>query len=128
MTVSCNGSSTTGRTLQRAGEKLIRALDDMGVEVRSAFWFFDSDGDEWRLVLSLPLVEREGSKAAYDIIQTALVKAHIKGLFLRQIDVEAPQDPLVSLIRRSVSTGLQELSAIPWTRALVGRAHIYRST
>ena len=67
----------------------------MGVEVRSAFWFFDSDRDEWRLVLSLPLVEREGSKAAYDIIPTALVKAHIKGLLLRQIDVEAPEDPLV---------------------------------
>jgi hypothetical protein len=56
------------------GERLLRALDEMGLDVHAALWFYLSDPDEWRFIVSLPLVDQEGHRKAYTVIQSELKK------------------------------------------------------
>jgi hypothetical protein len=39
-----------------AGERLVRGLDEAGLKVTAALWFYMSDSDEWRLMLATPVV------------------------------------------------------------------------
>ena len=54
------------------GSRLVKALDEAGIEVRSAMWLYDPDADRWRLVLAMPLVDERGPAAAFAYMQSAL--------------------------------------------------------
>ncbi|MBM4026393.1 MAG: hypothetical protein FJ280_13470 [Planctomycetes bacterium] len=56
----------------KAGEALVRALDQAGVKVQAAFWLYLPESDEWRLYLALPEVAQRGPREAYERIQTIL--------------------------------------------------------
>ena len=50
------------------GKELLKALDKKGVNVRTAFWRYIPEASEWRLVLAMPLVDREGPRAGYEAV------------------------------------------------------------
>ena len=123
-------STTMVNDLVDAGGKLLTALEESGVEVRSAFWLFESEKGGWRLVLSMPLVDREGSRAAYDAIRRVLPP----GLYLRHIAPVSPKDETVRLISNAVRVeGKGRGAPIRFTNntinnVLIEDAVIYRST
>lgn len=89
------------------------------------------DTSEWRLVLALPLLDREGPRAAYEAIRRALAKRSVD-LPLSLISAVSPNDPLVRELRRAVQTPSKAIRDIRFTGNVVGNilvedAHIYRS-
>jgi hypothetical protein len=55
-----------------AGAALLRKLDDVGMAPTAAFWLFDAEINEWRLVLASPEVATLGPLAVYLKIGTAI--------------------------------------------------------
>lgn len=118
--------------LIEAGKQLTSALDRAGLEVRSALWFYDTDAEEWRLILAMPMVDSRGVASTYDEIGKVLRAALIPGLFLRQIAAVRPTDELVTALRKAITTG-PTIASIRLTNSAVDRipiedAYIYRST
>jgi hypothetical protein len=89
----------------KAGEALVRALDQAGVKVQAAFWLYLPESDEWRLYLALPEVAQRGPREAYETIQTILEQLQLEGLSLTNISAVAPDDNLVKLLRSAIKTG-----------------------
>ena len=118
--------------LIEAGKTLTSALDQARIKVSSAFWFFDTDASEWRLIVAMPLVEDRGPAQADEEIRKALQAGSVQGIFLRQIAAVGPGDELVSLLRKAIPTG-PGIKSIRFTRnaidnVLIEDAYIYRST
>ncbi|MBN1508448.1 MAG: hypothetical protein JW955_16485 [Sedimentisphaerales bacterium] len=114
----------------KAGEALLRALDQAGVKVKAAFWLYLPESDEWRLYLALPEVAQKGPRQAYESIQTTLEQVRPEGLSLRNISAVAPDDKLVKLLRSAIKTG-PGIVGIRFTgnvisNVLIEDAYIYR--
>ena len=91
----------------RGGEQLIGKLDEMGWPVFAAFWFYISEGSQWKLVLASPKVVSDGPKKAYETIQSVLtsIPSSADSLSLSDIAVTDPNDQLIILLRSVVPTG-----------------------
>lgn len=89
----------------RAGEALVRDLDQAGVRVEAAFWFFLSESNEWRLYLALPDVAEKGPREAYTVVQSRLEHLRLKELSLRNVSLIGPDDELARLMRSAIRTG-----------------------
>jgi hypothetical protein len=117
------------------GERAVKALDDEQAGVRSAFWLYDRDAAEYRLILALPSVDREGPEAGYKLVQRALVKHRIP-LPLRRVVVVGVNEPLPRGVHRAVGsitdTGAESMRARLGRRVIDGitidDAYVYRST
>jgi hypothetical protein len=83
------------------GEDVVRALDADHVDLRAAFWFYLPDSDEYRLMLVLPLVDRQGPDAGYKTVDKTLRK-HRLDLSLLKISVIGPKYPVARALRRAI--------------------------
>ena len=83
------------------GFKAVEALDRDGVDVRSALWLHVPDVSEYRLVLALSVVDREGPDAGYRVVQRSFKKHQVE-LPLRRVSVVQTSEPLLRGIHRSV--------------------------
>jgi hypothetical protein len=52
-------------TMIDAGARLLRKLDDLGVPIDAAFWYFDLEKTAWRLRIFSPEVARKGPLDLY---------------------------------------------------------------
>ena len=126
-------SSTLVEDKIKDGEALLRELDNAGVEVKAAFWFYMSEPDEWRLKIAMPLVDSQGPRAAYVRIQEAIFETTEKlALALSEISVVSPKDQLVKLLKPVIRTG-RGISGIRFSRntingTFIEDAYIYRIT
>ena len=115
-----------------AGSSLLRQLDREGIRVGSAFWLYDRDADDWRLILSMPLVDERGQHAAYNRLAHALQAAGIRTLYLRDIAAVGPGDKVVGLLRNTIKTGSEvgavRLAASAIDHPLIEKTYVYRST
>jgi hypothetical protein len=115
------------------GRKALDALDAEGAGVRSALWLYVPDAAEWRLILSLPIVDREGPEAGYKLVQKALAK-HSVFLPLRRISVVGTTEPIAARLRRFLKTTPPAGAANIKLRStvldgiVIEGAHVYRST
>jgi hypothetical protein len=119
-----------------SGEEALKALDQERVNVRSAFWFYDRDPAEYRLILAMPTVDREGPSKAYKLVQRALLK-HRVDLPLRRIVVMGVNEPLPKGVRRALGSVPADTEGES-IRARIGRrvvdgliiedAYVYRAT
>ena len=83
------------------GFKAIKALDIDGIDVRSALWLHVPDVSEYRFVLALPVVDREGPEAGYRVVQRSFKKHQVE-LPLRRVSVVETSEPLLRGIHKSV--------------------------
>jgi hypothetical protein len=84
------------------GRRTLAALDAAGLDVRAAYWVLDESGD-WRFTVAEPTVDQASTHALYERVATAL-EGKPDLLRLREIYAVSPDDPLVALVRRAVST------------------------
>ena len=86
-----------------AGEALIERLDNSDFDLVAAFWLYNSEASQWRIVFVSPRVASEGSRRSYGRIHDALFKVgeplEIDSL---GISVRSPDDPLVKLLRTAL--------------------------
>lgn len=88
------------------GKALIQKLDDQGLKIESAFWFFFPDISNWKLVFGTPEVVKNGPKSVYKEIQKALSKLDLKSkILLDDISILKPNAPLSNLLKFAVRTG-----------------------
>jgi hypothetical protein len=81
------------------GRDMSLRLREKGFELASSFWFFDLESNRWRLVLASPIVDRDGPRKAYDIIENILQENWEMGIWLRDISAVSPNEPVVKALR-----------------------------
>jgi hypothetical protein len=54
-----------------AGAQLTQKLDELGLPIPVAMWFFLPDINEWRLMFASPQLSAEGPRAVYEKIEEA---------------------------------------------------------
>jgi len=119
--------------LMEQGKKLLQELDASSVKVDSALWFYFSEQGSWKLMLSIPDVEKEGPKAGYETIQRALSKlGEGEAPSLDDIAIARPDAPLLRLLKVAIRTG-PGISGIRFSNnvingQLIPDAYIYRLT
>lgn len=115
----------------RAGETLLRDLDQQQLAITAALWLYSSDSNEWRLVIASPLYDAQGPMAAYKAVQP-LVES-LKDRFdiaLQNISIVSPSNPLIQLLSAAIKTG-PDISHIRMSRNTINNqyiedAYIYR--
>ncbi|HEY6307226.1 MAG TPA: hypothetical protein VI488_12295 [Candidatus Angelobacter sp.] len=86
----------------KLGQDVIGLTSAAGIPIDDAFWVFQPQTEEWRLVLSSPWVDQKGVRDAYLAISNVLNKSPIvEKLPIRLISVRSPKDPYLDDIRRS---------------------------
>lgn len=111
------------------GASLVRRLDETGVIVAAAFWFYLDEPDTWTLILTSPDVQSKGPKQMYERLQEVL--HGFSELKLSDISVFPSDDPLPKLLRVAIATDPRAVSGIRFSRNTInGRfiedAYIYR--
>lgn len=66
-------ATLVGREIEE-GQRLIEALNEVGLSTDSALWIYSSDSETWRLMLTSPTCDREGSLQAYKEILSVFHK------------------------------------------------------
>jgi len=115
-----------------AGSELIRRLDETGLVIPAALWFYDLESNDWRLIIASPDVHGKGLKTVYKDVQSVLrtTPEDQSIISLKDISVVDSSDPLVSLLKIGLRTG-GGISGIRFSRnmingTLIEDAYIYR--
>jgi len=116
----------------KAGEELTRILDQMNWPVTASLWFYFVEENQWKLLLTSPLVTKEGPKRGYQRVQEALGKFQqgIPKIGLQDVAVIDESHPLISLMRPAIRTG-GGISGIRFSKNVINGqviedAYIYR--
>ena len=90
-----------------AGAELTRKLNESGMRTEAAFWLFEPEINEWRLVFASPEVSAQGPRKVYERIRIALEELGDKASaapfsVIRLLD---PNAELVKLLKTAIHTG-----------------------
>jgi hypothetical protein len=116
-----------------AGSDLVRRLDQAGLTVTAALWFYDPEANSWRLIIGSPDVGTRGLKAIYGEVQSVLVTLpEDQSIPFKDISVVDADDPLIALLRGAIRTG-DGIAGITFSRnmingTLIEDSFIYRLT
>ena len=111
-----------------AGARLLGLLDEGGILITAAFWFFDPEAQTWKYILASPRVNTDGPLKVYRTLQEYVGRA---GLTLQDIAVVSPHEPLVDLLRVAIRTSPTDIAGIRFTantinNVFINDAYIYR--
>jgi hypothetical protein len=105
------------------GKSLLKELDQSDLEVTSAFWYYVSESEQYRLVIVTPFFDRHGPKKTYEKVQKVLRSDKNFDLTLSDIHLMGPGDPLNKGLRALLSSEF-ELSGVRITQSVVGGTYI----
>jgi hypothetical protein len=88
-----------------SGEELTAKLDEIGVPVTAALWFFVPEVNEWRLLFASPEVATKGPRAVYEKIQRAVAELGDAAVPLSMIGVLDSEADLIRLLKTAIRTG-----------------------
>jgi hypothetical protein len=116
-----------------AGAHLTEKLDELGLPVPVAMWFFMPEINEWRLLFASPKVSTDGSLQVYKLIQEALktLGGEAERIPLSAISLIDTNHELVQLLKIALQTGAG-VSRVRFSRNVINGhfiedALIYRS-
>lgn len=122
------------RSMQLAGDKLVKRLDQMNAKVTSAFWLYITEEKTWKLVIASPSIDANGPRTYYNMILDANAKAGIseETVSLNDIAVTSPNNQIVRLLKMAVGTEANDVAGIRFSRNTVNGyfiedCYIYRS-
>jgi hypothetical protein len=115
------------------GASVVRRLDEVGLQVASAFWLFLPGQGHWRLVLAIQDVEAAGPRSTYAKIQETLSSNPQSSIPLSHVMLVKPEIPIVKALRKAVPTDATSVASIRFTNnaidgLLITDALIYRSS
>ncbi len=116
-----------------AGESLLKELDKRKVAVTAAFWFYEPEYERWRLVIAMPLCDKEGPIVAYDLLQKALDKLpKDRRLELTDINAENTKNTVVQalckMIQIAPGSGNLRVSRSSVNGIFIDDAVVYRTS
>lgn len=111
---------------------MLKRLDNAKIVVDAALWYYFPDIQNWKLLLSLTEMIKQGPKAAYQSIQEELSQIHDIPFSLDDIAVTNPDSSILKLMRSAINTGTG-ISGIRFSNnvingQLIQDAYIYRLT
>ncbi len=109
------------RELKEMGREMSLRLRERGFELVCSLWLYHPESNRWRLVLASPIVDREGPRKAYEIIEQILQENWEMGIWLRDISAVSPSDPLIQALR-----SLGKIELLPPNYALFPRDDVGR--
>lgn len=116
----------------KAGAELTRILDQMNWTVTASLWFYFLEENQWKLLITSPLVGTDGPKRAYQRIQEALgnFPQDMPKIYLQDVVLTDNAHPLISLMRVAIRTG-GGISGIHFSKNVINGqviedAYIYR--
>ena len=116
-----------------AGAHLTQKLDESGLAIPVAMWFFMPDINEWRLLFASPEVSKTGSRGVYKQIEEARKKLGVEAehVPLSVIGLMDTNHELVQLLKGALRTG-PDVSRVRFAKNVInGRfiddALIYRN-
>ena len=117
-----------------AGSDLIRRLDEAGLKVSGALWFYETDSNDWRLIIVSPDVRAKGVKTVYEEVQSVVraTPGDQSIISLKDISVVDSDDSLISLLKIAIKTD-NGIPRIRFSRnmingTLIEDSYIYRLT
>ncbi len=121
------------RDMISAGERLARHLSDSDIPIDALLWLYTPESNEWRFLVASPEVKTNGPKKVYEKVRSKLEQmpgTDGQGVAWSDIGVVDSTDPIISLLRRAVTTG-QAISGIRFSRnvvngVLIEDAYIYK--
>lgn len=101
------------------GRKILAVLAQANIPINVAFWAYVPQIDEWQFFIATPLVDLQGSKAAYEQVLRSLHEAGMDPqLPWRRIFLRSPKDPVLKFLERQSaipngSVTVSEFGSIP---------------
>jgi hypothetical protein len=116
-----------------AGQLLLKELGRRGIAITAAFWFYKPEFERWRLVIAMPLCDKEGPIVAYDLIQKALGKLpKTRRLALGDISAENTKNTIVQalckMVQISPGKGTLRISRSSVNGVFIDDAVVYRTS
>ena len=104
-----------------AGEKLTAKLDEMGLPIAAAMWFFMAENNEWRLLFASSEVSTAGPRSVYEKIQEArqALAEQVGAAPFSAIGLLDSNDQLVQLLRVALQTGGGGVSRIRFSKNVI---------
>jgi hypothetical protein len=88
----------------KVGNQIVSVLAAGRIELEDALWVYSPQIEEWRLILSTPLVDQKGSRDAYLTVLNLLERAGVQAeLPLRRMSVLSPRDSFLRDVRVAFS-------------------------
>ncbi|WP_141434396.1 hypothetical protein [Bacillus sp. 03113] len=110
------------------GEKLIKELDEAHLNVHSALWLFNSENDNWRLIIASKNVDFQTPKRVYSEIKRVLKRMENTGdkidISLQNISVVSPNYPLIKILGIAIRTDPNSISGIRFSRNSINNVYI----
>ncbi len=72
------------------GRRLLEELDNIDYIITSAFWYFNSDTNDWKLYMASPYIDTQGPTIGYSRIQDLIHKMEFSTITLMNIVVVSP--------------------------------------
>jgi hypothetical protein len=114
------------------GKALIEKLDERNLSPEAAFWLYEPETQQWKLVIAESRMGTLGPKEIYRRIQQILSepKNKITGISLDDVALHKPNAPIIVLLRVAIQTG-PGISGIRFKNnvingTLIEDAYIYR--
>lgn len=124
-------SSDLNQEMIDAGKSLIEHLDRKNALINSAMWFYISEDEGWKLLLTSKLIIQRGPKYLYTLIDTINNEVD-KKIPLKFILLSSPDNPLIQTLCKAISTG-DGISGIRFSKnyingQMIEDSYIYRMT
>jgi len=105
----------------QAGAELTRKLGEMGLPISAAFWLFDPEVNEWRLLFASSEVSTKGSSQVYERIRLALQPLGEKAAAapLSVIGLLNEHAGLIKSLRSEMTTG-PEIGCVRFSKNVIG--------
>lgn len=81
------------------GKALLDALRKRHITLKDAMWGYDEDQNSWKLIITSPVINKEGPLYLYGLIDKLLKKQKYKEIRLENIDVMDTNDIFIKLFR-----------------------------
>ncbi|MGB3850317.1 MAG: hypothetical protein WA958_10145 [Tunicatimonas sp.] len=105
------------------GEKLLNLLDQSDLEVVSAFWYYRSESEVYRLAIVTSFFEKHGPRKTYEKVQSVLRSNPQITISLNEVSAMGPNDKLNTLLKSAISTG-SGISGIWFTGNVINGTYI----
>ena len=114
-----------------AGADLVRSLDAASIPVTAAYWLFDGDEPDWRLMIVSPEVAQLGPLRFYRKLGDQMRALHRPELTSSNVTAVEPDDRVIAALRKAVQVpgiGSMRLTGNVFNGVLIPDALVYRST
>lgn len=105
------------------GKRLLEKIDQSDLKVTSAFWYYVSESEIYRLVIVTPFFEKHGPRKTYEKIQKILRNNNDINLSLGTISVMGPNDHLNKILK-AATNAIPEVSGVRLTGNAIHNTYI----